>query len=490
MPILKHRIFLIFLISFIFGIFLASFFKISYFLCYSFFLFCLPFLILFWENKRIRIVFLSFIFLLLGIIRYNLSWPKITPEKIQFYNNRKVVFEGIVKRVDERLDKKELVVKANKIFINEESIKIKGNVLVYLPLYSSYFYGDRLKISCHLLSPKPIEKFAYHEYLARYNIYSVCFPKEVEILARKQGNFFINQIFKIREKIKLAIDQNFTEPEGSVFSALLLGIKKEIHQRVREVFSKTGTAHILAVSGLHVMIMTKILIFILINLSLKRQDAFWIVSLFLIFYILLTGASPSAIRAGIMGFLLILAEKIGRKKESLNLIFFSAALMLLFNPKLLKNDIGFQLSYLGILGINYLENFFYRVFKSIFKKKTNLSQLLATTFSAQVFVFPLVLYYWGYLSLIAPIANFLVLNVLPYLMTLGFLFAFCSFIFLPLSKILFFPIWLILYFLFRILKFLSDLPVFSINFGQINFVMVIILYLAIIYFTFKAKTIK
>jgi competence protein ComEC len=490
MPILKHRIFLIFLISFIFGIFLASFFKISYFLCYSFFLFCLPFLILFWENKKIRIVFLSFIFLLLGIIRYNLSWPKITPEKIQFYNNRKVVFEGIVKRVDERLDKKELVVKANKIFTNEESIKIKGNVLVYLPLYSSYFYGDRLKISCHLLSPKPIEKFAYHEYLARYNIYSVCFPKEVEILARNQGNFFINQIFKIREKIKLAIDQNFTEPEGSVFSALLLGIKKEIPQSVREVFSKTGTAHILAVSGLHVMIMTKILIFILINLSLKRQDAFWIVSLFLIFYILLTGASPSAIRAGIMGFLLILAEKIGRKKESLNLIFFSAALMLLFNPKLLKNDIGFQLSYLGILGINYLENFFSQVFKSIFKKKTNLSQLLAITFSAQVFVFPLVLYYWGYLSLIAPIANFLVLNVLPYLMTLGFLFAFCSFIFLSLSKILFFPIWLILYFLFRILKFLSDLPVFSINFGQINFVMLIILYLAIIYFTFKAKTIK
>jgi len=490
MPILKHRIFLIFLISFIFGIFLASFFKISYFLCYSFFLFCLLFLILFWENKKIRIVFLSFIFLLLGIIRYNLSWPKITPEKIQFYNNRKVVFEGIVKRVDERLDKKELVVKANKIFTNEESIKIKGNVLVYLPLYSSYFYGDRLKISCHLLSPQPIEKFAYHEYLARYNIYSVCFPKEVKILARNQGNFFINQIFKIREKIKLAIDQNFTEPEGSIFSALLLGIKKEIPQRVREVFSKTGTAHILAVSGLHAMIMTKILIFILINLSLKRQDAFWIVSLFLIFYILLTGASPSAIRAGIMGFLLILAEKIGRKKESLNLIFFSAALMLLFNPKLLKNDIGFQLSYLGILGINYLENFFYRVFKFIFKKKTNLSQLLATTFSAQVFVFPLVLYYWGYLSLIAPIANFLVLNVLPYLMTLGFLFAFCSFIFLPLSKILFFPIWLILYFLFRILKFLSDLPVFSINFGQINFVMVIILYLAIIYFTFKAKTIK
>ncbi len=484
----KHKIFLIFCLAFIVGISLASFLKISFFICYLIFLIALLFLFFGWKNIKIVIIGFSLIFIIFGILRYNFSFPKKTPEKIHFYNKEKVVFEGIVKKVEERFKITELIVEAKSLLLNENFKKIKGKVLVFVSLYSSYQYGDRLKINCQLLEPRPIERFAYHEYLARYDIYSICFPKEIKILKRNQGNFIVSQIFKIKEKIKLAIDQNFTEPEGAVISALLLGIKKEVPQKIKEVFSKTGTGHILAVSGLHVMILTKILLIFFISFfSIKRQNAFYLVSLALIFYVILTGASASAVRAGIMGFLLILAEKIGRKKENINLIIFTASIMLLFNPKLLKSDAGFQLSYLGILGINYLEDFFYQIFKFFPEKKINIRRLLAMTFSAQTFVFPLVLFYWGNLSLGAPIANVLVLSILSYLMALSFLFAFASLIFFPLSKILFFPVWLVLYFIIKILEFFSKIPFFSINFGQINFILVIILYLAIIYFIFIIK---
>ncbi|MCX7779004.1 MAG: ComEC family competence protein [Patescibacteria group bacterium] len=484
----KYKIFLIFCLAFILGIALASFLKISFFVCCVIFLFSLIFLIFVWPKKKIRIFSLALFFFLFGLLRYYLSWPKTTPDRIQFYNNEKVIFEGVVKKAEERIDKRELAVEAKRLIVDNQLKKIKGQVLIFVPLYSSYQYGDRLEVECQLNEPKPIEKFAYHEYLARYNIYSTCWPKTIKILERNQGNPIMAQIFKIKEKIKLAIDQNFTEPEGSIFSTLLLGLKKEVPQKMREVFSKTGIAHILAVSGLHVMTMTKILfIFCLSFFFLKRQNVFWLISLMLIFYVVLTGGAASAVRAGIMGFLLLLAEKAGRRKGGLNLIVFAAALMLLFNPKLLKNDLGFQLSYLGIFGIHYLSEVFYHVFKFLPDKIINIRQALATTFSAQIFVFPLVIYYWGNLSLGAPLANLLVLNILPYLMAFGFLFAFCVLIFHPLAKILFFLPWSIIFFLNKILTLFSQIPLFSINFGQIHFLIIIILYLAIFYFTWSIR---
>jgi len=487
----KYKVFLFLLLAFIIGIALASFIKIDFFICYVVFLISLVILFFGWKNEKLRIISLIFIFIIFGVVRYNLSWPKITPEKIQFYNNQKVVFRGLVKKVEERLDKKEIIIESNLLSVNDKTILVKGRVLVFTPLYSYYQYGDQLEISCQLNEPTPIKEFAYHEYLARYDIYSTCFPKEIKILAKNQGNFFMSQIIKIKNKIKLAIEKNFTEPEGTIFSALLLGLKKEVPQKIRETFSKTGTAHILAISGLHVMIMaTLIMNFCIGILFLKRQDAFWLVSLMLIFYVILTGGAASAVRAGIMGFLLILAEKIGRKKESLNLIVFVASVMLCFNPKLLKNDAGFQLSFLGILGINYLSDYFYQIFKKIPETKFYFRKSLATTCSAQLFVFPLVLYYWGNLSLGAPIANIFVLFLLPYLMALGFIFAFGSSIFFFLSKILFFPIWLILFCLDRFLIILSQIPLFSLNFGKVPFFIVIILYLAIIYFVIQVNKIK
>lgn len=484
----KYKIFLILSLSFIFGIAFASFLKISSFISFIFFLLGLIFLSFFWINKKFLLFGFCLIFFFAGILRYNLSWPKLSFNKIQFYNEREVTFEGIVKKVEERLDRMEMIIEAKKLALDDKLIEVKGKVLVFTHLYSPYQYGDLLKISCYLFSPKPIEKFAYHEYLARYNIYSTCFSKKIKILERNKGNFLISQIFKLKNKIKLAIEQNFTEPEGGIFSTLFLGIKKELPDKVRDVFSRTGTAHILAVSGLHVMIMSQLLFFLFINIFyLKRTDAFYLVSLAMIFYVILTGASASAIRAGIMGFLSILAEKIGRRKMNLNIILLAAAIMLLANPKLLKNDIGFQLSYLGILGMTFLSDYFYWIFKKNSEEGINFRQYLANSCSAQFFVFPLILYYFGNLSLGAPIANILVLTILPYLMAFGFIFAFFSLIFLPLAKILFFPIWSILFFLYKILKFFSQLSFFSFNFGKIPFFMVIIFYLAMIYFVYQVR---
>lgn len=442
-----------------------------------------------WQNKKIRILNLIFIFIIFGIVRYNLSWPKVKPNKIQFYNNQKVEIQGIVIDIDRKINKTEIILKSEKLIPEER--KVSGKVLVYAPLYIEYQYGDKLQISCYLYQPTQISGFAYHEYLAKRNIYSTCLPKKIKILEKGKGSFLKKIIFLVRNKIKTTIEKTLTEPEGSILSTILLGISREIPLEVRNWFALTGTAHLLSISGLHVAILSTILLYFAIDfLALARSKAFYFVILVLIFYILLVGLPAPAVRSAIMGISVLLAEKIGRRSYNLNLIIFTAALMLLFNPKLLKSDLGFQLSFSAILGITLLADYFFHIFnflKLLSEKLQFIQNYLATTCSAYLFSLPLILFYFGNFSLIAPLANILVLPILPILMGLGFLYIFSAIIYFGLAQILAWPIWLILHYLVFLTKSLSFIPYFSFNFGKISFWFVLLFYLLLTLFVIKIQ---
>lgn len=498
----RHKIFLFLLLSFILGIGLASFIGIDFFIIYCLFLVTIIFLFFFWPNKKLRTWGFFLIFICLGAWRYNSSWPIVTPNKVQFYNNQTVRIQGMIIKVDKRLNREDLILRVEKLFQERVGKKVSGRVLIYASLYSDYQYGNKLIVDCRLNEPLSIDDFQYHEYLAKENIYSTCFPRAIEKLGRGRVNFFLSFVYQVREKIKKTIDQNFTEPEGSIISAMLLGIKKEIPTEVRTIFSRSGTAHILAVSGLHVITLSKILLYLLILFfGLARPKAFYLVISFLIFYVILAGAPASAVRSAIMAGSILLAEKIGRKKESINLIFLTAFVMLLFNPKLLKSDIGFQLSFSAVLGITFLENYFFVLFnflKFLPRKLRSIQNYLATTFSAYLFSLPLVLFYFGNLSLIAPISNVLVLPVLPIFMISGFIFAFGSLIYSNFGQFLFWPAWFFLKYIIEVVRFLSSLPYLSFNLGRINFGLVLLMYFFLIFLVVRiqkiaskqAKTIK
>jgi len=487
----KYKIFLIFLLSFIAGIVLASFVKIDFFIIYCFILASILFLFFFWSNKILRFSWFVLIFICLGILRYNLSWPVVSSEKVYFYNNERVVLIGEVVEINQRIGREEIIFETKIIKLIEQEKKVNGRVLIFAPLYAGYQYGDQLKIECKLSQPQPIEDFQYHEYLAKQNIYSTCFPKEIEIIVRDQGNFLMKWIYKIRDRVQLAIEQNFSEPEGSILSALLLGVKTNINDQVRQSFSATGTAHVLAISGLHIMILVNLLIgFGVFCLGLSRPKAFYFVVLFLIFYVILTGAPASAIRASLLGVSFLLAEKIGRKGASSNLLIFIAFLMLLVNPKLLKSDIGFQLSFAAAFGIVILEKYFLNLFiflKKLPEKLQPIRNYLAATCSAYLFSLPLVLFYFGNLSLSAPLANILILPVIPILMSLSFLFAFGSLIYFGLAKILVWPAWLILHLIVWLIKNIASIPFLSFSFGKINIFVVVFLYLSLFIIIWQVK---
>jgi len=169
-------------------------------------------------------------------------------------------------------------------------------------------------------------------------------------------------------------------------------------------------------------------------LGLWRQQVFSFAVLGIIIFVLMTGAPSSAVRAGIMGSLVIWAMKEGRLANSTNAIILAAAVMLLINPLLLRYDAGFQLSFLATIGIVWL----YPLFEKIFQKgSVNIfKETILMTMAAQIFVLPILLNSFEKLSLVSPLANLLILPAIPYMMGLGFAAGIAGFIFVPLGKLI------------------------------------------------------
>ncbi|MDD5172529.1 MAG: ComEC/Rec2 family competence protein [Patescibacteria group bacterium] len=477
------------LIFFILGIGISSFLLFPLFVVLPFFFLIL--IVLFFAKRQflienIRTIILIFLFFLLGVWRYQISFPVQDENYLGFYNNQKVNFIGkVVKEPEQRDREVELVLGGIKIKEKE----IKGKMLVRVPLYSLYERNDLLQISCPLKQPGIIEDFNYDEYLSRYNVYSVCYWPEIKVLERGDFSGIVAKIFWFRNQSKKLIDQYFTEPQDAFLSALLLGFKKQIPEEIRNWFTRTGMTHVLAISGLHISIFSQIIAFFLTGvLLLRRQKVFWPTALIVIFFVILVGVPASAVRAAIMGLGLAWAQKIGRPQVGKKIILYAAAIMLCFNPKLLKLDIGFQLSFLAVLGISFLSPAFNQYFKKIPNfQYFPLRQYLATTLGAQVFVLPLILYYFGDLSLISPLINVLVLFFIPLIMALGLLFIIFGLIHICLAKIFFYPLWLLLTFVILTVKVGAFIPGFSYVIDNFPLSLTIILYFLIVFWLVKIK---
>jgi competence protein ComEC len=247
--------------------------------------------------------------------------------------------------------------------------------------------------------------------------------------------------------------------------------------------------HIVAVSGYNVTIVAEYLILLGIFLGLWRKQAFWFAILGIAIFVFMVGLPSSAVRAGVMGSVLLWGMKNGRLGNSQNAIVFAAAVMLLINPLLLRWDIGFQLSFLATLGIIY----FYPVLENYLIKKQKvggLREIIFLTLSAQIFVLPIILFNFEKLSLISPLANLLVLPIIPITMLLGFLATLCQF-FLPfLAQILSWPVFILLKYEVGTISFLAGLKFSSLEIKNFSWIGVVIWYMILAFIIYKAKSQK
>ena len=450
-------------LSFILGITLASFVPIlssvSEFWYFGLFLFVSVWLITIKTDKKVKIALLMAIFLFLGVWRYVKSIPEIGLSDVSYYNGERVEIGGIVVSDISRKNNKQSFELSVNSFINKDKQELRGKILVYSGAYPEYEYGDEFLVNCELQTPEPFEGFAYDRYLAVDEIYSICYYPSIKLLNKDKGNYFFALINKIKNNTRSIIDRGLGEPESSLARALILGDSKIIDNDLRANFSRSGISHIIAISGLHIGIIAGIIAFVLFRIGFGRNVIFYLSSIILFLFIILVGAPSSALRAGLMVVLGMYALKIGRVNKIDRVIIVAGVILLFINPKLLRDDISFQLSFSAVLGIVYIYPIINHCLEKIkFTNKYKIRDIMNVTISAQIATGGLAVYYFGVIPALGIVANLLILWILPFLLIAIIIAIALSTVLAPQAFIFFLPTKLAIDYIVLISDFVSTLP--------------------------------
>lgn len=347
--------------------------------------------------------------------------------------------------------------------------KSHGKVLLFLQKDISKVpvYGDRLLVKGkpnRPEKPKNPHAFDYGKFLERQQIYHTDYIRDGEFrkLGYKAPSLFMSQALRMRSHADSLLRKHIKTPETyGIAAALLLGLRHEVSPEIREAYSTAGAIHVLAVSGLHVGIIFLMLKLLLVKLKSNRIGR-WVyvgVSLLVLWlYACITGLSPSVLRAATMFSCIVVAEVSDRRTNIYNTLGFSALLLLFFNPHLIFH-IGFQLSYLAVLAIVYLQPKFYRLFtfKNYFADKA--WALLCVSVTAQLGTFPISVYYFGQFPTHFWLTNLFVITLIGIILYVGVAFLFLGSIHELVGKILGFVLEKLIWLNNKIVLTVESLPV-------------------------------
>ncbi|MDB5147129.1 MAG: hypothetical protein JWQ57_1149, partial [Mucilaginibacter sp.] len=275
-------------------------------------------------------------------------------------------------------------------------ITIKDNSALQLA------YGDELLIPGKF---SPIDppfnpaEFNYKKYLAHQNIcyQEFLYPGQYRVVQSNTGNPFIANALALRRQMVQKLKRQLHDPSAiAVASTLILGYKADLSEDVLQAYSKTGTIHVLSVSGAHVAIIWALLVFMLRFLNRFKHGSV-IKAIIIIpiiwYYAMLTGFSPAVCRAAVMISTVIIGKTYNRYINNLNILAVSAFILLLYNP-LLITDVGFQLSYLAVAGLVVLQPVVYAWFTFDNKWVDKIWLPCSVSIAAQVITFPLSAFYF------------------------------------------------------------------------------------------------
>lgn len=354
----------------------------------------------------------------------------------------------------------------------KKAVSGKVGVNVYTPAFSpdGLRYGDRVVLKGLLSTPRTpgnLGEFDYARYLERKGIFSLLNVKAADfvVVGRSKGNPIVRAAYDIRDKIERFILSYLPRDKAVFLNAILLGSRDKINDDLNDDFVKTGTVHLLAISGLNVGLIASLFILIFNVIRIPRRINVIAVIFLLIFYAILTNNSPSVLRATVMAVAVLAGFLIGRESSIWNSLGLSAIIILGFDPNALF-EAGFQLSFVSLMSILYitpaLEKFFNydRKLASLFKPAWNryLADGFFISLAAWIGVLPLVLFYFRIVTPITVLAN---LFAVP----LSFLITASSVPFVVLglaapffAKMFAGSVWLFCEALFLINSFLSEVP--------------------------------
>jgi competence protein ComEC len=384
---------------------------------------------------------------LLGLLEMNLLlWNSPGKDHIVFsLGEKKLSIEGMIcENPQVSPEKTELVVSASRILRDGRAIPVSGRVLLNVRHPVSLRYGDVIRFHSRLRAPHNFNNpggFDYERHLRFRGILvrgSVHDASGLVLLRREQGNFLRAGLDRFRGRIREILRREAPEDEGRILQALILGDRREIPDDVVENFNRTGTTHIIAISGLHIGIVAAFSLF-LIRLILKSSE--WLLLKWnvlrlsallavpaVLLYTFIAGAGISVVRASIMVLVFLWAILLERERDLFNTLALAAFAILIVAPHSLF-DVSFQLSFAAVASLLFLApklgallpplppsgsapSVRERLMNLFRKGAHGVALFFFVSLAATLSTLPLILLYFNRLSLVSLAANLLVVPLL------------------------------------------------------------------------------
>ncbi len=333
--------------------------------------------------------------------------------------------------------KQQLHVTAEELVLADGAQRVHGELRLSTGLRARYAYGQPVQLRGRLVTPPDFEDFSYREYLARKGVHSLFYASQIErINGANLGSPLLRMLYALRARGEALLNRQLPEPYAALANGMLLGVESGIPDDLYEQFNLTGTSHVIVISGSNVAIIAGVLM--ALGQRLWGRRAIWVTLLGIASYALLVGGDAAVLRAAAMGSLFAIATVLERRSTALVSLAFACWLMTLFNPLTLW-DVGFQLSSAATAGLilfsSKLAAWAGRMWAGFamggLLTGSRLAQTtggllqgliqdgLLVTVAANITTLPLVLYYFGRLSLVSLATNLLISPVQSFIMLWG-----------------------------------------------------------------------
>ncbi len=287
---------------------------------------------------------------------------------------------------------------------------------------NNYFPGDNVNVNGQFSKgdiARNYKGFNYRNYLKQYKIYGIIKSDKEEIVSRKKDIYFILAI--IKSFLINQVEKNYDTDSQEFLKGILLGDTTGIENDIKESFRKSSISHVLAISGLHITYIVSGFEVIFSKIIKNKRKRSIVLCVFLIVFCLITGGSPSCIRACVMHIMIIISGLFYRKNNFFISLSLSFVILIMINPFYIYST-GMWLSYFGTFGVVVFSDFIGKMLKRRFKKIPNvILSAFSTSCSAQITIFPLMIYFFNTISISFFIPNILVSYIIGPVLIIGYI---------------------------------------------------------------------
>ncbi|MCK4463354.1 MAG: ComEC family competence protein [Candidatus Omnitrophica bacterium] len=449
-------------LTFLIGIIAASLLPVASFIKIAFLLasISVTLFFIFRKNKSLSTALLLILIFFAGFIRFIAfnELPKdhikhiATEEKQEAFLKGTIVSNPVFKRKYGYYPELEYLLKTeavqftplgNNLRLHPRGVNWKttsGLVLVkaYFSGEETFEYGDKVLLKGKLSLPRQAREkgeFDYRKYLAAKKVYAICKTGKNDVI-EKTGLLnspivrIKRRLYSIKAKATRNILINLPPPHSSILAAMLLGDRQYLSNPIKDIFVKTGTMHILAISGLHVGIIVFIFLGLFKLIKIPKRIAYIFTIALIILYALMVGQRPSVWRASIMASVLLLSFVLNRQGEILNTLSLALLILIIPNPNYIF-DAGFILSFACVASIIWISPVIDRTLKiknEKFKMKNYNEKLkilfyarktLSISLAVWIGIMPIIAYYFHIITPVTILANLVAVPICFVLVSLG-----------------------------------------------------------------------